>query len=150
MIRRLLSFLTTALFILLTGAVAGLVVAVLGLALASALRSLQNSDGVGLLSFLVDLFFLLIDVLAVSTVAALDGLRTGLIVAAVISLIYGLVLWRLPKLRGQRWALGLLLAIVGALVAPFSLGATLAAYGMAASVGGALFGLLVGLALSKS
>lgn len=150
MTRRLLSFLTTTLFILLTGAVAGVVIAVLGLALASALRSLQSSDGVGLLSFLIDLFFLLIDVLAVSTVAAADGLWTGFVIAAGISLTYGIVLWLFPKLRGQRWALGLLFAIVGALVAPFSLGAVLAAYGIAASVGGALFGLLMGLALSKT
>jgi hypothetical protein len=73
MTRRLLSFLTTALFLILTGAFAGIIVSMLGLALDSALKSLQSSSGEGLLDFLVALFFLLINVLAVSTVAAPDG-----------------------------------------------------------------------------
>jgi hypothetical protein len=149
MTRRLLAFLTTTIFLLLIGALAGLIIAVLGLALASAFTSLQNSDGVGLLSFLVDLFFLLIDVLAVSTVAAPDGIWAGLISAAAVSLTYGLILWLLPSLQSNRWLLALLFAIVGALAAASSLRSVLADYGVAAAVVGALFGLVASLAVSR-
>jgi len=58
MTRGWLSYLTTTLFLLLTGVVAGVVMAVLGLALASALESLRQSGGEGLLGFLSNLFFL--------------------------------------------------------------------------------------------
>src|SRR4051812_38753447 len=99
MTRSWLSYLTTVLFLLLTGAVAGLVVSVLGLAL----ESLRQSGGEGLLSFLSGLFFLVINVLAVSTVAAPDGIWAGLITAAAISVCYGLILLLLPQLLFQRW-----------------------------------------------
>ena len=149
MSRRLLSFLTTTLFLVLTGSVEGLVVSVLGLALNSAFKSLQSSSGEGLMDFLVDLFFLLIDVLAVSTIATTDGLWVGVISAAAISLSYGIILAFLPQRQPQRWGLALLFAIVGAIAAALSVRGALADDRVAATVGGALFGLIAGLALSK-
>ena len=96
---RRLAFLTTTLFLLSTGALASLVVAVLGLALDPALQSLLNSDG-----------FLLISVLAVSAVAAPDGLMAGLLTAAAISVgltPIGLCPWcqihAVEKMRLQRY-----------------------------------------------
>lgn len=147
MTRRLLSFLATTFFLILIGAVTGMIVAVLGVALDSALQSLQNSSGDGLLDFLVDLFFLLINVLAVSTVAAPDGAWVGAITAAAISLVYGITLWFLPQL--QRAWLALSLAMTGALAAALSLRGALVDYGLVAAIAGALFGLFVALALSK-
>jgi hypothetical protein len=147
MTRHLLSFLATTFFLILIGAVTGMILAVLGLALDSALQSLQASSGDGLLDFLVDLFFLLINVLAVSTVAAPDGAWVGAITAAAISLVYGLTLWLLPQLR-RAW-LALLLAITGAVATALSLRGMLADYGIVAAIAGALFGLFVALALSK-
>jgi hypothetical protein len=147
MTRRLLSFLATTFFLILIGAVIGTILAVLGLALDSALQSLQASSGDGLLDFLVDLFFLLINVLAVSTVAAPDGAWVGIITAAAISVVYGLTLWFVPHL--QRAWLALLLAITGAVAATLSLRGMLADYGLVAAIAGALFGLFVALALSK-
>jgi len=149
MTRSWLSYLTTVLFLLLTGAVAGLVVSVLGLALASALESLRQSGGEGLLSFLSGLFFLFIDVLAVSSVAAPYGIWAGLITAAAISLCYGLILLFLPRLLYQGWWMALIFAIAGALAAPLSLRGALVNYTVAAAIGGALLGVVAAMALSR-
>lgn len=149
MMRSWLSFLTTTLFLLLIGAIGGMFLAIVGLALGSALQSLQNSDATGILSLLLELFLLLIDVLAVSVVAAPDGIWVGLIVAAAISVVYGVVYFLFPQLLTQRWLLALILALVGAIAAPLSLRPLLAEFQVAAIVCGALFGLLASLPLSK-
>lgn len=147
MTRRLISFFLTTLFLLFTGVLAGVILAVLGLALGSALQSLQNSRGEGLLDLLVDLFFLLINVLAVSTSAAPDGAWSGLFAAAAISLVYGLSLWLFPQLQ-RRW-LALLFAMAGALGAALGARGMLAEHMGIAAIAGAIFGLLLGPALSK-
>lgn len=149
MSRRLSTFLTTTFFLLLTGALAGLVVAVLGLALASALQSLQSNESTTILRFLGALFLLLIDVLAVSTAAAPDGLLVGLLTSAAISMTYGVMLWLLPRLLTQRWGMALLFALVGALAATISLRGSLAGYGVAAAVGGAIFGVVASFVVSR-
>lgn len=147
--RRLSTFLTTSFFLLLTGAVMGLVVAVLGLALDSALQSLQSNASTTILRFLGALFLLLMDVLAVSTAAAPDGLLVGVLTAAAICIAYGVGLWWLPRVLAQRWGMALLCAAVGALAATLSLRGALVGYGMAAAVGGALFGVVASFAISR-
>ena len=149
MTRRLSAFLTTTFFLLLTGALAGLVVAVLGLALSSALQSLQNNESTSILRFFGALFLLLIDVLAVSTATAPDGLLVGLLTAAAISVAYGVVLWLLPRLLTQRWGMLILFVLVGALTAALSLRGSLVGYGMGAAVGGALFGVVASFVVSR-
>jgi hypothetical protein len=149
MTRSWLSFLTTVFFLLLSGAIAGVILAVLGLALSSAIQSLQNSDAEGILGLLAELFFLLMDVLAVSVVAAPGGLWIGLITGAAIGLAYGVIYFFLPQLLAQRWLLALIFAIAGAIAAALSLPPLLAEYQVAAILCGALFGLLASLPLRK-
>jgi hypothetical protein len=149
MTRSWLSYLTTTLFLLLAGAVAGMAVAVLGLALASAFQSLHQSGGEGLMSFLSGLFFLFINVLAVSTVAAPYGLWAGLLTALAISLCYGAILLFFPQLLFQSGWLALIFAIAGAIVAPLSLHGVLADYTTAAAITGALLGIITALALGR-
>jgi hypothetical protein len=149
MTRSWLSYLTTTFFLLLTGAVAGMVVAVLGLALSAALHSLSQSGGEGLMSFLSGLFFLLIDVLAVSTVAAPYGMWAGLITALAISLCYGAMLLFFPQLLFQSGWLALIFAIAGAIVAPLSVRGDLANYTIAAAIAGSLLGIMAALALGR-
>lgn len=149
MTRSWLSYLTTTLFLLVTGAVAGVVVAVLGLALASALQSLSRSGGEGLLSFLSNLFFLFINVLAISTVAAPFGLWAGLITALAISVCYGVMILFSPNLLFQGGWVALIFAIAGAVVAPLSVRGVLADYTVAAAIAGALLGIIAALALSR-
>jgi hypothetical protein len=147
--RRIFTFLTTTILLLLIGALAGALIAVLGLALDSALTSLGNSDSRTLASFLIELFLLLIGVLAVSGVAAPDGLWTGLICGAGISLAYGILLWGAPALLTKRAVVILIFAVVGALAAVLSVRGVLADYRVAAGVVGALFGLFASLSVGR-
>lgn len=143
------SYLMTALFLLLTGVVAGLVIAVVGLALAAAFASLAASGGSGLMDFLYGTFSLFFSVLAVSIHAAPDALWAGVITAAAISLVYGVIYFLLPQLLFRGGWLALILAVTGAIVAPLSLRGLLVDYQVAAVIIGALFGLIAAFALSR-
>jgi len=149
MTRSWLSYLTTTLFLLLTGALAGLVLAVLGLAIASAFQTLRQSGGEGLMSFLSGVFSLFFNVLAVSSVAAPDGLWVGFITALAISVCYGVIFFFFPQLLDQIGWLALIFAITGAVVAPLSLRGVLIDYTVAAIVAGALFGIIAAVGLSN-
>lgn len=137
--------------ILLAAPVASTVAMILSVSIAEVNRQMASAANGGLLDLIGAIFFTILNVIAVSSDSLYLGAEIGLYTGATISVVYLLLLsfagdWLTFGTR--RLVLALVLAEAGAVGAAFGAGGLEAPYLLWFSVGGAIFGVVVGLILS--
>ena len=142
----------TVVAILLAVPAASTIAMILSVSVAEVNRQMASAANGGLFDLIGAIFFTMLNVIAVSSNALYVGAKIGLYAGAAISVVYLLLLafagdWLTFGTR--RLVLALVLAEAGAVGAAFGAGGLEAAYLLWFSVGGAIFGVVVGLILPQ-